>query len=158
MLLLRLLGILFYFFVFNFSSFIMVVRDTFHNFHANATSFQSEALADLDKLRVRVYKTSETRPNTSAGILLLVYWYWYIWWHQNCFIYPWIGKLLTLSWRRFLSYRNESIDLLCISMDWFLYDNDLCHDKILLIACFRTGQRCNQSTSKIHYDTFDKNS
>ena len=43
----------FSFFVFNFSSFIMVVRDSFHNFHVNATSFQSEALADLDKLCTR---------------------------------------------------------------------------------------------------------
>ena len=29
---------------------------------------------------------------------------------------------LYLSWRRPLSYRNQSIDLLCKSMDWFLYD------------------------------------
>ena len=28
-----------------------------------------------------------------------------------------------ISWRRPLSYRNQSIDLLCKSMDWFLYDN-----------------------------------
>ena len=32
---------------------------------------------------------------------------------------------LTLSWRRPLSYRNQSIDLQSKSMDWFLYDNDL---------------------------------
>ena len=37
---------------------------------------------------------------------------------------------LTLSWRRSLSYRNQSIDLLCKSMDWFLYDRDLCHEKV----------------------------
>ena len=30
---------------------------------------------------------------------------------------------LTLSWRRPLSYRNQSIDLQCKSMVWFLYDN-----------------------------------
>ena len=30
---------------------------------------------------------------------------------------------LTLSRRRPLSYRNQSIDLLCKSVDWFLYDN-----------------------------------
>ena len=28
---------------------------------------------------------------------------------------------LTLSWRRQLSYRNQSIDLLCKSIDWLLY-------------------------------------
>ena len=33
--------------------------------------------------------------------------------------------LLTLSRRRPLSYRNQSIDLESKSMDWFLYDNGL---------------------------------
>ena len=37
---------------------------------------------------------------------------------------------LTLSWRRFLSYRDQSIDLRGKSMDWFLYDKDLCHEKV----------------------------
>ena len=37
---------------------------------------------------------------------------------------------LTLSWRRSLSYRNQSIDLLCKSVDWFLYDNDLHHERV----------------------------
>ena len=37
---------------------------------------------------------------------------------------------LTLSWWRPLSYRNQSIDLLCKSMDWFLYDNGLRHEII----------------------------
>ena len=29
-----------------------------------------------------------------------------------------------------LSYRNQSIDLLCKSMDCFLYDNDLRHERV----------------------------
>ena len=37
---------------------------------------------------------------------------------------------LTLSWWRLLSYRNQSIDLLWKSMDWFLHDNDLCHERV----------------------------
>ena len=37
---------------------------------------------------------------------------------------------LTLSWRRPLSYRNQSIDLHRKSIDWFLYDNDLCHERV----------------------------
>ena len=36
----------------------------------------------------------------------------------------------TLSWRRSLSYRTQSIDLQNKSMDWFLYDRDLRHEKI----------------------------
>ena len=37
---------------------------------------------------------------------------------------------LTLSWRRPMSYRNQSIDLLRKSMDWFLYDIDLHHERV----------------------------
>ena len=29
-----------------------------------------------------------------------------------------------------LSYRNQSIDLLCKSVDWFLYDNGLHHERV----------------------------
>ena len=37
---------------------------------------------------------------------------------------------LTLSWRRPLSYRNQSIDSESKSMDWFLYDKDLRHERV----------------------------
>ena len=37
---------------------------------------------------------------------------------------------LTLSWRRPLLYRNPSMDLQSKSMDWFLYDNDLRHERV----------------------------
>ena len=37
---------------------------------------------------------------------------------------------LTLSWRRLISYRNQSIDLLLKSMDWFLYDIGLRHERV----------------------------
>ena len=37
---------------------------------------------------------------------------------------------LTLSWRRPLSHRNQSIDLQSKSMDWFLYDNGLRHERV----------------------------
>ena len=39
-------------------------------------------------------------------------------------------RKLTLSFRRSLSYRNQSIDLQSISMDWFLYDRDLYHERV----------------------------
>ena len=29
-----------------------------------------------------------------------------------------------------LSYRNQSINVLCKSMDWFLYDRDLRHERV----------------------------
>ena len=37
---------------------------------------------------------------------------------------------LTLPWRRPLSYRNQSIDLLRKSMDWFLYDSGPRHERV----------------------------
>ena len=39
-------------------------------------------------------------------------------------------SFLTFSWRKPLSYRNQSIDLLRKSMDWFLYHNGLRHEKV----------------------------
>ena len=44
--------------------------------------------------------------------------------------YDTISHLLTLSWRRPLSYRNHPIDLQSKSMDWFLYDNGLRHERV----------------------------
>ena len=43
---------------------------------------------------------------------------------------------LTLWWRRSLSYRNKSIDLLSKSMDWFLYDRDLHHERVKCFTLF----------------------
>ena len=37
---------------------------------------------------------------------------------------------LTLLWWRSLSYRNQSIDLESKSMDWFLPDRDLLHERV----------------------------
>ena len=36
----------------------------------------------------------------------------------------------TLSWRRTLSYRNQSTDLFCKSMDWFLYEYGLRDERV----------------------------
>ena len=36
-----------------------------------------------------------------------------------------VPMTLTLSWRKTLSYRNQSIYFLCRSMEWFLHDRDL---------------------------------
>ena len=37
---------------------------------------------------------------------------------------------LTLSWRRFLSYRNQFTHLQTKSIEWFLYDNNLRHERV----------------------------
>ena len=54
---------------------------------------------------------------------------------------------LTLSWRRPLSYRNQSIDLRSKSMDWFLYDNGLCHERVKVLN-FRHGSVQNNGPVK----------
>ena len=48
-------------------------------------------------------------------------WCWYLQTTYTSFFNP-----LTLSWRRLLSYRNQSIDLLV----WFLYDNGLRNERV----------------------------
>ena len=35
-----------------------------------------------------------------------------------------------------VSYRNQSIDLLCKSMDWFLDDNGLRHERVKYVQIF----------------------
>ena len=39
-------------------------------------------------------------------------------------------NILTISWRRPISCRNQSIDLLRKSMDWILYDIGLRHERV----------------------------
>ena len=40
-----------------------------------------------------------------------------------------LSLIITLSWQTSLSFRNQSIDLLSKSMNWFLYDKDLRHER-----------------------------
>ena len=71
----------------------------------------------LDLLEVNDIRThSEKSQSTNRRLLLLV---------------------LTLLWRRSLSCRNQSTDLLCKPMGWFLYDRDIRHerDKYLNSCC-----------------------
>ena len=56
--------------------------------------------------------------------------------------------ILTLSLQMFLSYRNQSIDLLCKSLECFLYDRDLVHERVkqrgnIFYLCF--GANSNRS-------------
>ena len=52
---------------------------------------------------------------------------------ENCWAGAYINvDFLSLLWWRPLSYRNQSIDLLCRSMDWFLCDTDFRHERVKL--------------------------
>ena len=57
---------------------------------------------------------------------------------NQCSLFDWRlthhAHCLTLSWRRPLSYRNNSIDLRSKSMDWFLYGNGLRHERVKQLA------------------------
>ena len=46
-----------------------------------------------------------------------------------CLDYFW-NSPLTLSWQRPISCRNQSINLLCKSIDWFLHHNSLHHERV----------------------------
>ena len=41
---------------------------------------------------------------------------------------------LTLSWQRFVSYRNQFIDFQSKSMDWFLYDTVFRHQNVKTLS------------------------
>ena len=51
-------------------------------------------------------------------------------------------KYLTLSWRGPISYRNQSIDLRRKSMDWFLYDIGLRHERVKYKAIYKYNHLC----------------
>ena len=53
-----------------------------------------------------------------------------------------IKSVLNLSWRRPLLYRNQSIDLQSRSINWFLNDKNLRHERFnaLLLACIHGDQ------------------
>ena len=61
--------------------------------------------------------------------------YWMIIFEPNDNFFGWLRRSficnilsLSLSWLRSLLYRNQSINLLCKSMAWFLYNRDHCHE------------------------------
>ena len=63
-------------------------------------------------------------------------------------------NLLTLSWRRPLSYRKHSIDLLCKSLDWFLSDNGLRHDRVKHFQIDDPVQGCHEKAILIQIRFF----
>ena len=64
-----------------------------------------------------------------------------------------IAKCLTLSWRRPLSYRHQSIDFLYKSMDWFLYDNGLRHERVKNTFFIELLQWLLQNFHEVHWGT-----
>ena len=72
---------------------------------------------------------------TSKAVALNFSSRWFCWDYLSCALLKNITLSLTLSWRRPFSYRNQSIDSLCKSMDWFLYDNDLRHERVTYCSC-----------------------
>ena len=50
-----------------------------------------------------------------------------------------------------VSYRNQSIDLLCKSMDWFLYDNGLCLEQVSGWKGLLFSQKAYFRCAKVYY-------
>ena len=74
----------------------------------------------------------------------------------KCYHGNWNGVWihLSLSWRRPLSYRNQSTDLLHKSMDWFLYDNGLRHERVkwfqgYMLSCLMYMTLAHNSVSSL---------
>ena len=98
----------------------------------------------------------EPFSNTPSGIILIYFsriffefcrYLFFSWHFENLkrnvtVLYEKKITLLTLSWRRPLSYRNQSIDLLCKSVDWFLYDNGLPHKRVKISHIHAQWQVC----------------
>ena len=70
---------------------------------------------------------SMLRKNCFSQLSTIIYWNeaWLLLTFFMC-----LPNQLTLSWRRPLSYRKQSIDLRSKSMNWFLYDNSLRHERV----------------------------
>ena len=58
-----------------------------------------------------------------------------------------VSALLTLSCQSSLSHRNQSTDLLCKSMDWFLYDTDFPHERVTFYVTETQLRKLNHSQS-----------
>ena len=55
--------------------------------------------------------------------------------HATHIYYSWILKnIINSLWRKLLPYRNQSINWLRKSMDWFVYDNGLRHKRVKFLG------------------------
>ena len=122
---------------------LQVKANTCHDITAMVKSFQILIVAILWKhcyfYFVDIYSQFERYLFPIFQYIMFSSWdiRWYSFQKSTIFTWNITVKLLVsqifsqiLSWRRSLSYRNQSIDLLCKSMDWFLYDNGLRHDRV----------------------------
>ena len=57
----------------------------------------------------------------------------------------------TRSWRRSVSYRNQTIDFLCKSMGWFLRDKDLRHERVCGMCIWLLFQTFKMTLGLYHY-------
>ena len=76
--------------------------------------------------------------------------YWYHLWISISF------EPLTLSWRRSLSCRNQSIDLESKSMDWFPYDRDLRQERVKMYFMSSEKENGTNLTALIITQEFEK--
>ena len=89
--------------------------------HDKPNFFKILSNRTIDKLTLWL---ADRTDNVSLGESPLLK---YCWITSSLFV----KTTLTLLWRRPLSYRNQSTDLQSKSMNWFLYDRGLRHDRVI---------------------------
>ena len=82
--------------------------------------------SNLGCLKIPPHKT-KIYGRQSVNVSYIYIWNYLQMHHKNIMFYQ---LSLTLSWRRPLSYKNQFFDLLRKSVDWFLYDNGLRHERV----------------------------
>ena len=112
------------------------------------------------------YRWSHNPPSYWRNLTLNWYWtntvsYFCLLWRNYSAPYEglvevWNGLCgsLALSWRRPLSYRNQSIDLRCKSIDWFLYDNSLRLERVnevLRFSWYFLSRSAARETTRIYH-------
>ena len=73
-------------------------------------------------------------------------------WQSYKYIFQSLGSL-TVSWRRSISYRHQSIYFQCKSMNWFIHGRDLRHDRVKsfhIIKAFELQTRCLPENFVLH--------
>ena len=106
------------------------------------------------KFRVRIVQSDWYRPEKDVYDKLIKFWWWVIDTVENKvsisqdFVLDKVN-IINFSRRRFISYRNQSIDLQNKSMDSFLYEKYPRHVKILLTILKYYWEKKTRTTSNV---------
>ena len=98
----------------------------------------------------------EKSCGVNHGIFLKYVWAFLNIMHERINVLNFRLNALTLSWRRSLSCRNQSIDLQSKSMDWFPYDRDLRQERVKMYFMSSEKENGTNLTALIITQEFEK--